>query len=190
MVRKAINFLRYLIASLFYKSRFGKKVFIGTTTHMTGIPKVTVSRGGTVYISAHCGMEKCEIVAINGGTVQIGEHTFLGSNDIVVSRGNVIIGSNCSIAPNVSIYDHNHVFGALGLQQGYTVKDVQIGNNVWIGVGVIILAGTTIGDNCVIGAGSVVHGCIPKNSLVTNSREIKVRELKDFPTSENRDVEK
>lgn len=179
MVKKGINFLRYFLVSLFYKMKFGKNASIGVTTYMIATPKISISGGGSVHISDHCRMEKCELAAVSGGKIKIGEYTSLGSNDLLVSRGNVVIGSYCSIAPNVSIYDHNHVFGASGLKPGYIVKDIQIGNNVWIGVGVIILAGTTIGDNCVIGAGTVVHGNIPAGSLVTSSREIKIKKLRD-----------
>lgn len=180
MLRRMINLLRYLMVSLFYKLKFGKRVLVGVTTYMIATPKITVSKGGEVCISAHCRVEKCELVAVSGGKIQIGEYTSIGGNDLFVSRGKVVIGTHCSIAPNVSIYDHNHIFGASGLRDGYTIKDIKIGNNVWIGVGTIILAGTTIGDNCVIGAGTIVHGNIPDNSLVTNSREMKIKKLIDI----------
>lgn len=176
MLLKSVNIARYAFTLLRCKAKYGKRVFIGKTGSIIEIPKLSVKGHGAIHISDHCGMEYCEIVAIDG-VVTIGDHTFLGANDSIVCRGRVSIGSHCSIAPNITIYDHNHNFGANGIEKGYRIKDVQIGNNVWIGVGAIILAGTDIGDNCVIGAGTVVHGYIPPNSLVTSTRELSITRL-------------
>ena len=50
------------------------------------------------------------------------------------------------------------------------VKDVYIGNNVFVGAGCVILPGTRIGDNCIIGAGTVCSGDIPENSVVVGGK--------------------
>ena len=99
-----------------------------------------------------------------------GEHVHLGSNVYanfnltLVDDGHIYIGDKTMIAPNVTITTATHpVLPALrerGIQ--YNV-DVHIGKNVWIGAGVIILPGGTIGDNAVIGAGAVVTRDIPAN---------------------------
>ena len=58
---------------------------------------------------------------------------------------------------------------------GYTTAPVTIGNNVWLGAGVIVLKGVTIGDGSVIAAGTVVNRDIPDNSLVYNQRELVIK---------------
>lgn len=58
---------------------------------------------------------------------------------------------------------------------GYTTAPVTIGDNVWIGAGVMILKGVTIGSGSVIAAGTLVNQDIPENSLVYNRRELVIK---------------
>ncbi|MDC0122157.1 acyltransferase [Planktomarina sp.] len=90
--------------------------------------------------------------------VLIGERTTLGFNSIIMASKCISIGSDCMIAPNVYIVDSNHGTQSDQLfnTQNNKVESVKIGDNVWIGSGVIILPGVTICDNIVVGAGSVV----------------------------------
>ena len=77
------------------------------------------------------------------------------------------------IGPNVMIFDHDHDYKAEGGISSGKVKigDIEIGNNVWIGAGCIILRGSKIGDNCVIAAGTIVRENIMSSSLVYQKRE-------------------
>ena len=85
-------------------------------------------------------------------------------NLTVVDDADVIIGDDVMIGPNVTIATAEHPLNAdlrrLGMQYN---KSVRIGNGVWLGAGVIVLLGVTIGDNTTIGAGSVVKKDIPAN---------------------------
>jgi len=86
----------------------------------------------------------------------------------IACRKLISIGDNCRIAAGVVILDYNgHIVSSLDRTKGWdNPMDVQIGNNVWIGTNAIILKGTTIGDNCVVGAGSVVKGFFPPDSII------------------------
>ena len=76
--------------------------------------------------------------------------------------GKVVIGDNCQIAPGVSIYTAGHPVHPAARNTAYEYGiDITIGNNVWIGGNTVILPGVHIGDNVVIGAGSVVTKDIP-----------------------------
>ncbi|WP_199611166.1 sugar O-acetyltransferase [Flocculibacter collagenilyticus] len=101
-----------------------------------------------------------------GDKIQIGDRVFININCTVLDAGNVTIGDDCLIGPNVQIMavEHGVEPQARLLKHNYA-KDVKIGANVWIAAGVIILPGVTIGDNSVIGAGSVVTKLVPDNSL-------------------------
>ena len=99
--------------------------------------------------------------------------TFLDDNRIV-------IGDNVLIAPNVQIYTAFHPtnaaerFGPTRADGSFAFCKTQtapvvIGNHVWIGGGAILLPGVTIGDNVVIGAGSVVTRDIPANTVACGS---------------------
>lgn len=57
------------------------------------------------------------------------------------------------------------------------MKEVNIGENVWIGANVVILRGTNIGNNSVIAAGSIINGNIPANKIVYQERTLKFRDV-------------
>ncbi|MCQ2484439.1 MAG: acyltransferase [Clostridia bacterium] len=123
--------------------------------------------------------ENFHISAISGGTLQLGKGVFINRNCTFVARESIKIGDKCSFGPNVCIYDHDHAFGTARKNGEYfKTASVTIGDNCWIGANTVILRGTSIGDNCVIGAGCVVKGDIPANSLVTSGRELEIKTIK------------
>ena len=110
--------------------------------------------------------------------VEIGEGTSFNYDCMVVSHDKIKIGNNVQFGPHVYIYDHDHDYRAKdGLEKlKYKTGPVTIGNNVWIGANAIILRDTFIGDNCVVGAGTVVKGNFPNNSVITQNRQMNVVE--------------
>lgn len=95
-------------------------------------------------------------------------------------KNSVTIGEGCRFGPGVKIFDNDHVFDAEnGVSDRHVSAPITIGNHCWIAANVVILKGTQIGNNCVIGAGAVVHGTIPDGSLVTATRELVVRPIGD-----------
>ena len=92
------------------------------------------------------------------------ENLYLGDN-FVVSINSVILAHDYSLECGMA---------SIGLgdlkNEKKIVKDVHIGNNVFIGAGCIILPGTEIGDNCIIGAGVVCSGKIPENSVIVSEK--------------------
>ena len=92
-----------------------------------------------------------------GFRIEVGENFFANYNFIVLDGNYVRIGDNVWIAPNVGIYAAGHPLDVKDRIDGWEYAfPVTIGNNVWIGGSVVILGGVTIGDNAVVGAGSVV----------------------------------
>ena len=91
----------------------------------------------------------------------------------MIASKKISIGKNCMIAPNVHIVDSNHgtKLGIAYNEQDNIVSEVHIGDNVWIGSGVIVLMGVSIGRNSIIGAGSVVTKSFPENSLIMGSQQ-------------------
>jgi len=105
-----------------------------------------------------------------GKQISIGQRFFANFNFTVLDEASVIIGDDCFIGPNVSIYTACHSTDPVerNTRQEWA-KPVTIGNNVWIGGSVTILPGVTIGDNVTIGAGSVVTKDIPSNSVAVGN---------------------
>lgn len=98
--------------------------------------------------------------------MQIGNHVRLGSFLQIWAEGGISIGDDCLIASHVSINSLTHSVSTKKFKDKNIASPVIIGNNVWVGSHVIILPGVTIGDNSVIGAGTVVTKDIPQNSIV------------------------
>ena len=82
----------------------------------------------------------------------------------------VIFGDNVFIGPNCSFYTACHPLDVAQRNEGLEyAKPINIGNNVWFGGNVTVLPGVTIGDNAVIGAGSVVCKDIPANVVAVGN---------------------
>lgn len=113
-----------------------------------------------------------------GYNIEIGDSLFANMNLVILDGAKVIIGNNVLIAPNVGIYTVGHPLDVSLRRQGLAyAHPVRIGNDVWIGAHVCILPGVTIGDNVVIGAGSVVTSDIPSNVLACGNPCTVVRSI-------------
>jgi len=113
-----------------------------------------------------------------GFRIEVGENFFANYNFIVLDGNYVRIGDNVWIAPNVGIYAAGHpldVEDRIGGEE-YAFP-VTIGDNVWIGGGVTIIGGVTIGKNAVVAAGSVVIRDVPPDTLVAGNPARVVRKL-------------
>ncbi len=91
-----------------------------------------------------------------GTNIQTGKNFFANYNCMIIDVARVRIGDNCQMAPNVAIYTAGHPIHPVSRNSMYEYgKEVTIGDNVWIGGNTVICPGVHIGDNVVIGAGSV-----------------------------------
>ena len=101
-----------------------------------------------------------------GYNIEIGKNFYANHNLVILDSTNVKIGDNVFIAPDCGIYTAGHPIEKDIRNQGIEyAKPVTIGNDVWIGGHVTILPGVKIGNNTVIGAGSVVTKDIPDNAI-------------------------
>lgn len=105
-----------------------------------------------------------------GKHVSIGDNFYANFNLLLVDDGDILIGDNVRFGPNVSIVTATHpICPELRKYKIEYNKPVVIGNNVWIGANTTVLPGVTIGDNSVIGAGSLVAKDIPANVVARGS---------------------
>lgn len=97
-----------------------------------------------------------------GKHIHVGKNFFANYNCTIIDVAPVTIGDNCQMAPNVAVYTAGHPVHPAVRNTAYEYGiEVTIGDNVWIGGNTVILPGVHIGDNTVIGAGSVVTRDIP-----------------------------
>ena len=105
-----------------------------------------------------------------GSHIEVGKNFFANYNCTILDVAKVKIGDNCQMAPNVAIYTAGHPIHPATRNTAYEYgKEVTIGDNCWIGGNVVICPGVHIGDNVVIGAGSVVTKDIPDWSLAAGN---------------------
>ncbi|MDE5696814.1 MAG: sugar O-acetyltransferase [Lachnospiraceae bacterium] len=97
-----------------------------------------------------------------GTHIEVGKNFFANYNCTILDVAKVVIGDNCQMAPNVAIYTAGHPVHPAIRNTAYEYGiEVTIGDNVWIGGNTVICPGVHIGNNVVIGAGSVVTKDIP-----------------------------
>ncbi len=119
---------------------------------------------------------RCEF----GKNISIGNDVYINFGCVILDCGPVTIGNQVLIGPNVGIYDANHALDAQERMDGALIPGkIRIGNRVWIGGGTIILPGVTIGDDTVIGAGSIVTHDIPSGVVAVGNPCRVLRKLTD-----------
>lgn len=117
----------------------------------------------------------------SGSLVSLGCNSNLSRNCWIL--GDVTIGNDVMMAPDVTILALNHTFENINktmiCQGQQAMKPVIIGNDVWIGTRAIILPGVSIGDHVIIGAGSVVTKSVPDWAIV-GGNPAKIIKMRDF----------
>lgn len=105
-----------------------------------------------------------------GFNIEVGKNFYANYNCTILDVAKVIIGDNCQIAPNVAIYTAGHPVHPDSRNSAYEYGiSVTIGDNCWIGGNTVICPGVHIGNNVVIGAGSVVTKDIPDWSIAAGN---------------------
>ena len=105
-----------------------------------------------------------------GYNIETGENFFMNMNCVILDGAKVTFGDNVFVAPGCGFYTAGHPLDAERRNAGLEYAlPIRIGNNVWIGAQVCVLPGVTIGDNSVIGAGSVVTKDIPSGVLAAGN---------------------
>jgi maltose O-acetyltransferase len=112
-----------------------------------------------------------------GANIELGERVFFNFNCVVLDVCPVRIGDFTLFGPAVQIYTPLHPLNAAQRRETEFGKPVEIGPDVWIGGGAIILPGVTIGSRAVIGAGSVVARDVPEGVFAAGNPCRVIREI-------------
>jgi maltose O-acetyltransferase len=114
-----------------------------------------------------------------GTNIELGERVFFNFNCVVLDVCRVRIGDYTLFGPAVQIYTPMHPFNAELRRREEFGKPVEIGSDVWVGGGAIILPGVRIGSRAVIGAGSVVTRDVPDGVFAAGNPCRVIREITD-----------
>ena len=130
--------------------------------------KVTFGR----MVRVHSGTK---IKVRSGAHLNIGSNAKINYNCIIACHDKIEIGDGTEFGPSVYLYDHNHDyrvgFSSNSNKEAFVSSPIIIGKKCWIGAHTVILRGTEIGDNCVVGAGCVLNGKYASNSVIVQKRE-------------------
>lgn len=152
VVLKAYYHIIAIFVNFFYKIIFGKRYSVGKNSTFRGKFKITIDG------------EKSKL--------KIGDNCFFNNFCSISCMNKICIGSGTIMGEGVKIYDHNHKFSyknKLLKDQGYSLGEVSVGENCWIGSNVVLLKGTNLGDGCVISAGCVIDFSVEPHTIVKNN---------------------
>lgn len=164
MIFKIFWILRGLMYKPFFgkfglPSYIGKPVFIGKFKQMFIGQRVRIFPGARIE------------VVDKESSIIFEDNISVGQNLHIISGGGqkLIIGTNTTISANVFITNVDHEYKEIDvhvLKQNILMKNTRIGENCFIGYGVVIQAGTILGKQCIVGANAVVRGNFPDYSVI------------------------
>ena len=129
---------------------------------------IEIGKGATLYLGRWSWIGRGSKIRVHEGEARIGAKSVLGQECTISAFQHVSIGREFVIADRVMLIDFDH--GVVEVErpireQGIYKRDVRVGHNVWIGYGVAILRGVTVGDNCVLGTATIVSRDVPANAI-------------------------
>ncbi len=116
---------------------------------------------GSIQIAGNSLLCRNTKIVVQGGNLRIGKQCTFGEGAIFNVFDNITIGNGVLAADKVSFITNSHHYENIGIpiyNQGGGCAPIKIGSGTWIGLNAVILPGTTIGKNCVVGANAVVRG--------------------------------
>ena len=125
-----------------------------------------------------------------GFNISIGKNFYTNHNVMILDGAKVTFGDNVFIAPNCVFSTAGHAIDSEQRSRGLEIAlPITVGDNVWIGTNVSVLPGVTIGNNTIIGAGSVVNKNIPEGVIAAGNpckviRKITEEDKKKYPVWE------
>lgn len=147
----------------------GIKCRIDDRVYIDALSTDGISMGDNVIIGRNTRIECTGGLQNIGKGIKIGNRSTFGSDCYFGAAGGIEIGEDVIAGQYIRFHSENHNFNDLDTlikEQGVTHKGIKIGNNCWIGSGVVFLDGSEIGDGCVVGANAVVTKTFSDNVII------------------------
>ena len=157
--------LRAICYKVFFK-KFGFFSYIGKPIFLLGTNKISIGNKVRIYP-----MSRMEVHGKNSNIV-IKDNVSIAQGLHIISGGKLVIESGVLIAPNVFINNMDNDYKEINIpvfDQKQIVKTTLIGENSFIGIGSCIHAGTILGKQCIVGAGSIVKGVFPDYCVIVGN---------------------
>lgn len=157
---------------------FAKRAFFGSDISADG--KLYLSRntrlaildGGTMRLGKNMTTDgRVSLYVGKDAHLTVGDSVYMNENTMISCLGRVSIGEGTLFGPGVKVFDNDHFFGPDGVALNCKAGEITIGRKCWLASNVVVLKNSNIGDHCVIGAGCVVKGDIPANTILKCRQE-------------------
>lgn len=161
--------------------RVGRNLVVRSGGTFSLAPGAVVEIGDEVTIAEGAG-----IFVGPGARLSIGARVFIGRGTVIGCNERIEIGEGTQVAHNATVIDTNHRFDRPDVPlvaQGAETAPIEIGAEVWIGSGAVILKGRKLGDHSVVGAGSVVTRDVPRATVAIGNPAREVQPGKDRPAT-------
>ena len=156
----------WILRGLLYKPFFGKyelPSYLGKPVYIRNFKRIFIGKKVRIFPGA-----RIEVLDKDSSVI-FEDNISIGQNFHITSRGNLVIGKNTTFAENIMVTNIDHDYKEIDqhiLEQKHIVRETKIGENCFIGFGVVIQAGTILGKQCIVGANSVVRGTFPDYSVI------------------------
>jgi acetyltransferase-like isoleucine patch superfamily enzyme len=143
-----------------------------------GVENRGLELGDNVYIGRNA------ILSCKEGSITVGDCTNISANCSLLSETEISLGRYCFLASNCYLVaGGNHSFNDLSrpimFQPSVSKGGIRVGDDVWLGAGVIVLDGAAIGPGTVVGAGAVVTGPLPEYAVAVSSRRLVITDRRE-----------
>jgi acetyltransferase-like isoleucine patch superfamily enzyme len=176
LLDRQIDIVRYAYASMRHPPMRGARMRLGAGAHLL------ISDQASMRVAPGFKARR-DLTLVVLGTLEIGADMFCNRGVLLAVADRIQIGNRVRIGERSSIIDHNHVLEPLGDTEArfndYETAPITIGDRVLISANCSILAGSEIGDDSVIAAGSVVRGIIPPGVIAAGVPAIVKRPLRE-----------
>jgi len=150
------------------------------TRPLEGKKREALLREMLAEVGEGCYIEPPFHANLGGAHVHLGKYVYANFNLTCVDDTHIYVGDYTMLGPNVTLATAGHPILPELREKGYQYNmPIRIGRNCWLGAGVIVLPGVTIGDNVVVGAGSVVTHDLPSNVVAVGTPCRVLREVSE-----------
>jgi acetyltransferase-like isoleucine patch superfamily enzyme len=176
LLDRQLDMLRYAYASARHAPIRGTRMRLGAGAHLI------IGQDARIHVAPGF-IARRDLTLVVLGTLEIGADLFCNRGIVLAAMDRIQIGDSVRIGERTSIIDHNHVVEPVGDTEArfhrYETSPITIGDRVLISANCTILAGSQIGEDSVIAAGSVVRGSIPPRVIAAGVPATVKRSLRD-----------